>query len=81
MAKGAVYGAKKVSVRKAPWDPLCDSILREKSHGDTIIVDSNRPCYDWKGHVFYPVIEGGIESGYIRADAIRLHTTASVRKV
>jgi hypothetical protein len=81
MAKGVVYGAKKVSVRKAPWDPLNDSVLKEKTKGDTIIVDSNRPCYDWKGHVFYPLIEGGITSGYIRSDAVKLHATTVVRKV
>lgn len=72
MAKGVVKGSKVVSVRKAPWDPLCDVVVKEVKKGDTVVVDPNHTVYDWKGHEYYPFVSNRIQNGYIRKDAVQL---------
>lgn len=80
MAKGVIAGGKKVSVRKAPWDPLNDEVIKELALGETVVVDSLRPCYDWKGHMFYPLMDGGYQNGYVRAEAVRFYQKVTLNR-
>lgn len=80
MARGTVVGSHEVSIRKCPWDPLLDDTIKDVKKHDSIVVDTSQTVYDWKGHEFYPFIDGGHQNGYIRKDAVRLVSTVTVAR-
>lgn len=74
MAKGILVGSHEISIRRCPWDPLNDEIIKDLKLHDPVVVDTSMTVYGWQGHEFYPFVEDGRQNGYIRKDAVRLNT-------
>ena len=79
MAKGILVGSHEISIRRCPWDPLNDEVIKDLKLHDPVVVDTSMTVYDRQGHEFYPFIDGGHPNGYVRKDAVHLSDAQQTR--
>lgn len=69
--KAIIKGCRSASIRKKPWvTPFAEDVVGERNKGDTIEVDFDQSCYDWKGRKFYKtrIPDGWVYDGVISTD-------------
>lgn len=68
-----IANCKTASIRRAPWIPSLDEdVVGEVRNGETVAVNIDDICYDWKDRKFYKVNQGALE-GWIFEGVINLN--------